>query len=89
VAAIRSIKLKVMAQLFVAESLGLKAEDHQHGKKRLDPWVAKTQGRETLTLNVGRSLQLQAALLPNAAVVTTLYLVARKRSPCRVGIDRW
>jgi hypothetical protein len=47
----------------------LKAEDHQHGKKRLDPWVAKTQGRGTLALNVSRLLQLLEALLPNATVV--------------------
>jgi hypothetical protein len=34
----------------------LKAEDHQHGKKRLDPWITKTQGRDMLALKdyVGR-----------------------------------
>ena len=40
----------------------MKAEDHQHGKKRLDPWVVKTQGRGTLALDVSRLLQLQQTL---------------------------
>src|ERR1700740_1105309 len=39
------------------------------GKKSLDSWVAKTQRRGTLALNVGRLLQLLEALLTNATVV--------------------
>jgi hypothetical protein len=47
----------------------LKAEEYQDGKKSLDSWVAKTQRRGTLALNVGRLLQLLEALLTNATVV--------------------
>jgi hypothetical protein len=60
---------KQWPQFSVTESLGLETEDHQHSKEGLYSWVTKTQGRDTLALDVSRLLQLLEALLPNGAVV--------------------
>ena len=51
----------------------MKAEEYQDGKKSLDSWVAKTQRRGMLALNVGRLLQLLEALLTNATVVAYFF----------------
>jgi len=39
-------------QVSIAESLGLETQDHQHGKEGLDAWVAETQRRDMLALNL-------------------------------------
>ena len=47
---------KQWPQVSIAKSPGLETEDHQHGKEGLDPWVAETQRRDMLALNVSRLL---------------------------------
>jgi len=43
---------KQWPQVSIAESLGLETQDHQHGKEGLDAWVAETQRRDMLALNL-------------------------------------